>query len=303
MSKFNLSQLLNDKSKESESMAFKVELIPIEKIRPSEMNKYTVQDVSELKGSIELMGLQQNLLVRLANGGYEVISGHRRLKAMKELHAEGNELYKRVPCKVIKTVDDVQAELQLILANSTARELTDYEKVYQSERLQVLLKDLKASGFKFTGRTRQIVADMMGVSSSQVGRMDSINKKLLPELKEEFKEGNISITAAYDLSRLPADQQREKIEGKAEDVKGGGETLNVVVENAIDDFEKRLKSLTNSFGRALESVNSISDLSKRAKCSEELSALLKKMGASLPDPAEILKEEFERNQVTIYDEL
>lgn len=316
MSKFNLSQLLNDKSKDSEGMAFKIELIAIDKLRPSEMNKYIVQDVAELKGSIELMGLQQNLLVRLAEGGYEVISGHRRLKAMKKLYAEGNELYKRVPCKVIKTVDDVQAELQLILANSTARELTDYEKVYQSERLQVLLKDLKASGFKFTGRTRQIVADMMGVSSSQVGRMDSINKKLVPELKEEFKEGNINITAAYDLSRLPTDQQREVFEEKAEgkpltsnDVNekraemGSEQAVSVEADHEVIVFEKRLKSLVNGFGKTLEALNGIADLSRRAKCSKEVIELIVKMGTSLPQPEEILAEDFEKKQVTIYDEL
>lgn len=316
MSKFNLSQLLNDKSKESEGMAFKIELIAIDKLRPSEMNKYNVQDVTELKGSIELMGLQQNLLVRAAGDGYEVISGHRRLKAMKELHAEGNEQYKRVPCKVIKTVNDVQAELQLLLANSTTRELTDYEKVYQSERLQVLLKELKSSGYKFTGRTRQIVADMMGVSSSQVGRMDSINKKLVPELKEEFKEGNINITAAYEFSRLPTEQQKEILEEKAEgeslkpnDAKEKREemeseqSVSVAADHEVVVFEKRLKSLVNGFGKTLEALNGISDLSKRAKCSKEVIELIVKMETSLPQPEEILAEEFEKNQVTIYDEL
>lgn len=210
--KFNLNQLMSDQSKDAgggERMIFKVEFIPIEKLHASKMNKYIVQDIEELKASIELMGLQQNLLVRDQNGGYEVISGHRRLKAMQELYAAGNEQFKEIPCKVTRTTDDVQAELQLLLANSTTRELTDYEKTYQASRLQELLEDLKRGGYKFTGRKREVVAQLMGVSSSQIARMDSINKKLSPELKEEFSEGHINITTAYELSKLPDDAQRE----------------------------------------------------------------------------------------------
>lgn len=315
MSKFNLNQLLNMQSKEPENMVFKVELIAIEKLHPSEMNEYIVQDVTDLKGSIELMGLQQNLLVRAAGSGYEVISGHRRLKAMQALHAEGNEQFKKIPCKIIRTTDDIQAELQLLLANSTTRELTGYERTYQAERLQILLKDLKSSGYKFTGRTRQIVADMMGVSSSQVARMDSINKKLTPELKEEFKEGNINITTAYELSRLPEEQQREVLQEKEEGqpltpvvIKEKREEVEevksevVAVESGQEEliFRKRLKSLFNSFGNVLESLNSVPDLKERARCSKEIIELIVQMETSVPQPDEILQEEFEKNQVTIY---
>ncbi|MFJ8100260.1 ParB/RepB/Spo0J family partition protein [Lysinibacillus sp. NPDC096212] len=213
--KFNLSQLMNEKSKEAvenEGLAFKIEHISIEKLRPSEMNKYTVEDVEELKVSIELMGLQQNLLVREAENDYEVISGHRRLKAMKELFVEGNEQFKKIPCKIMKSVDDIQAELQLILANSTAREMTDYEKTYQAARLQELLNDLKESGYQISGRKREIVAQLMKVSPTQVARMESINKKLTPELKEEFSKENINITTAYEYSRLPEKQQQEAVQ-------------------------------------------------------------------------------------------
>lgn len=264
------------------------------------------------------MGLQQNLLVRSAGSGYEVISGHRRLKAMQGLHAEGNEQFNKIPCKIIRTTDDIQAELQLLLANSTTRELTGYERTYQAERLQVLLKDLKSSGYKFTGRTRQIVADMMGVSSSQVARMDSINKKLTPELKEEFKEGNINITTAYDLSRLPEEKQHEVLQEKEE-----GQPLStaiakekreevtelkkevVAVESGQEEliFKRRLKALFNSFGNVLEALNSVPDLRDRARCSKEIIELIVRMETSMPQPEEILQEEFEKNQVTIYDEL
>ena len=241
MSKFNLSQLMSDTSKK-ESIAFKIDHIQIDSYIPSEMNKYSVDDVTELKASIELMGLQQNLLVRIQQDGtYEVISGHRRLKAMQELHAAGNEQFEKVPCKVIKTTDDIQVELQLLLANSTARELTDYEKTYQAARLQELLQDLKKSGYQFTGRKREIVAQLMGVSSSQVSRMDSINNKLSPELKEEFSEGNINITTAYELSRLPEEKQQEV----AAEHKGGQVITPTAAKEKRIESEQKEKPMTH----------------------------------------------------------
>lgn len=210
MSKFQLSQLMSKES-QKQSVAFKVDHIPIEKLFKSEMNKYVVKDVTELKASIELHGLQQNLVVREVEGGYEIISGHRRFKAMQELYEEGNEEFKRIPCKIQKSVDDIQAELQLIMANSTARELTDYEKTYQAARLKELLTELKKSGIPISGRKRDIIAELMNVSPTQIARMDSINNKLIPELKEEFSKEKINFTTAYETSRLPEQQQQEAV--------------------------------------------------------------------------------------------
>lgn len=254
--KFNLSQLMNDKSKEAvenEGLVFKIEHIPIEKLCPSEMNKYTVEDISELKASIELMGLQQNLLVRERQSGFEVISGHRRLKAMKELHAEGNEQFNKVPCKIMKSVDDIQAELQLILANSTARELSDYEKTYQAARLQELLTDLKKSGYQISGRKREIVAQLMKVSPAQVARMESINKNLTTELKEEFSKEKINITTAYEMSRLPEEKQQEVIQEYKE---GKAITPTVAKEKRIE-LEQKEKPMTHELDSYPEQFEAI----------------------------------------------
>lgn len=215
MKKFNINQIMNDKSKAENNteIAFKIENIQIDKIKPSEMNKYTVDDIEDLKSSIELIGLQQNLVVRPnQDETYELISGHRRYKAIKELYDAGDESFKKIPCKVIKSTDDIQAELQLILANSTARVLTDYEKTYQTGRLKAILEELKKSGYKIEGRKRDIVAGLLKVSASQVGIMESINKNLTPELKDKFKDKEINITKAYELSRKTEEEQKEVLE-------------------------------------------------------------------------------------------
>lgn len=198
------------KEASGDAHAFKVELVPLEQIEPSARNGYSVDDVTELKASIELLGLQQNLLLRkVAGGKYEIISGHRRYKALKSLHLEGKEGYSHAPCKIIKSIDDLQAELELILANSTTRRLTDYEISYQAERLRELLVELKKSGVKFMGKKREIVAELLKVSPSQVARYEGINKNLSPGLKDEFKKGTISVTTAYEASRLDDSQQAD----------------------------------------------------------------------------------------------
>lgn len=109
------------------------------------------------------------------------------------------------------------SELKLLYANAAARELTDYEKTYQAGRIKEILQALKKDGYKFQGRMREIVADMLDVSPAQMGRMESINKNLSPEFKEEFKAGNIGITTAYELSGQSEAEQAATLEAyKAE---------------------------------------------------------------------------------------
>ncbi len=257
MSKFNLSQLMNVESKK-QSVAFKIEHIPLDSIQPSPKNNYSVDDVAELKASIELMGLQQNLVVRIKDDGmYELISGHRRLKAMQELFSEGNKDFAKAPCKIVKSTDDIQAELQLILANSTTRILTDAEKTQQAARLHELLQELQNSGYQLTGRKREIVAQLMGVSSAQVQRMDSINKKLTPELKEEFSEGNINITTAYELSRLPEEKQQEVLTEQREEGKPLTPSVAKEKRQEVIESEQKEKPMTHELDSYIEQFEDI----------------------------------------------
>ncbi len=230
MAGFNINHILSSKSKSETSSRrnnFMIESIELRKIYPSKKNGYNTDDIKDLKASIELIGLQQNLVVKeIDYNTYELISGHRRFKALCELSKENKNEYLKAPCVVRRTVicgdeetqnienktDEVLSELELIFANSTTRILGDYEKVYQVKRLNELLTNLKNSGYKFTGRTREIVADFLNVSPAQVGKMESINNNLSNELKEEFKQGNINITTAYEVSRLEEIKQTKVLD-------------------------------------------------------------------------------------------
>ena len=56
---------------------------------------------------------------------------------------------------------------------------------------------------------RDLVAAMINESSTNVARMDAINNNATPEIKEQLKEGNLGITAAYEAAKLDEDEQKE----------------------------------------------------------------------------------------------
>lgn len=231
---FTLKDLMNEQSigtKGRKGAGLDLRHIPIEKIRLSAANKYSIQKVEELAANIETFGLMHNLLVRPAgpDGMHELVSGHRRYCACCLLHEGDPAQFATIPCMVSEAGSDTVAELMLIFANATTRELTDYEKTYQSGRLKELLTQAKAEGYKFKGRMRDQIADMLKVSPAQVGRMESINEHLAEDLKGAFQQGDIGITTAYDASTLPPEQQAKAVREYREK---GPEAVKAAVQEA-----------------------------------------------------------------------
>ena len=179
--------------------------IPIERIKPNPANFYSMSEIESLAASIEEHGLLHNLVVRVPDkdGNYEIVSGERRYRACMMLRDSDENQYKTIPCKI----DADGTELKLIYSNATARVLSDYELTKQAARTKSLMIQMRSEGHKFKGRMRDIVAEMLSVSSAQIGRMERISNNLLPEFMAEFKAGRIGITAAYDLSNLDVQEQ------------------------------------------------------------------------------------------------
>ena len=76
------------------------------------------------------------------------------------------------------------------------------------------------------GRIREIVAQMLNTSTTQIGRMEAIENNLSTEFKQELEKGNIGISTAHELSRLDGEgqakayqQYEEKGEMHIKDVK------------------------------------------------------------------------------------
>lgn len=232
---FDFNSLLNTKSKgaavqvqgpaqEAEN-AFSVVMLDVEDLMPSKDNFYSTENIDELAAAIELSGcIEQNLVVKPeAHGKYEVIAGHRRRLAALKLVEEGKEEYRKVPCRIKKESDEIRDRLSLIFTNATARQLTDWEKVKQAEELKEVLtqykkalqeenKDKPKEERERIGRIREIVAQMLNTSTTQIGRMEAISNNLSQDFKEELEKGNINISTAHELSRLDEEGQQKAYE-------------------------------------------------------------------------------------------
>jgi len=191
--------------------ALEIIQLHINDLIPSNSNFYSMDDIEELKLSIEMYGVLQNLTVKpLDDGKYEIIAGHRRHKACAELFAEGKTEFEYLPCGIQSERDEIKERILLIITNSTTRELSDYEKMKQAEELQKYFEILKKRD-NLPGRVRDLVAEALNTSSTQIARMNAITKNLIPELTDEFKNGGFGLSAAYELSGLPEEKQKEAL--------------------------------------------------------------------------------------------
>ncbi|MFQ9179778.1 MAG: ParB/RepB/Spo0J family partition protein [Eggerthella lenta] len=106
---------------------YPVERIPIEEIADHPANAaYSMDEagIAQLAKSIEEEGLTDLPLVRkLDDGGWQMVSGHRR-KAAYALLAKEDEKYAQIPCRVIRGITDEQSVMLLHAANYFVRSLT-----------------------------------------------------------------------------------------------------------------------------------------------------------------------------------
>lgn len=254
--KFSISQgMLNSvsqnvkKANEIEAKNnFNVQYIDIKDIERSKKNFYEIVNVDELAEDIKMNGLNHNLVVRkLDNGKYELISGERRYTALTQLVEQGNEIFALVPCKVIEA-NDIDSEIILIQANAQTRELTEIEKLEQVKRLTELYKTKKKNGEKVPGKIREIIANDLKLSPTQVGRYERINKNLIPELKEILENGNLTIANASEFSSLSENNQKvilEIINNKVEISKEEATELKVKLKKLEQEKADELKRLEN----------------------------------------------------------
>lgn len=223
--KFNLTELLNQRSKEvaepmqqgqqSEAVTPQEGVsgtADIYDLIPSKGNFYSVEDVQDLKQSIELLGVLQPLLVtdEEEDGKRRIIAGHRRRLAVMQLVNEGKERFRRVPILIKPKKNAILDRLALIMANRF-REKTDWERMTEALETEKLVLELKES-MNIPGRTRDLLAEIIETSPAQVGRYKAIYNNIIPELMAEFKANRIVVSVIYEVSGLPEDYQKQAAE-------------------------------------------------------------------------------------------
>ena len=183
--------------------------IPLVDIDPNDKNFFDVSDVQDLMESIEVHGVLQPLVVVEHGQGYRLLAGHRRLKALQQLH-EADRMDKRwttAPCVVLPPMSDAMEQMILIQTNTTARQLSYVEKMESAVRLKKILVKLKDEGVKLPGKLRDIQAEQLEISRTELARMEVIRKNLIPPLMDMLKANKINAAAAYELARLDAGEQ------------------------------------------------------------------------------------------------
>lgn len=170
----------------------------------NDANFYAVDEdkLEELKNSIALSGIMDPpTATRTEDGKYRLISGHRRTAAVRALVKEGREDLRKVPVFVRSPRSAAMEELELIMANSTARVLTSAEISKAAQRVERLLYDLKEQGVEFPGRMRDHVAEACNVSKTKLANLHMIEENLTSDFKAQWAAGKLPDATALELAR------------------------------------------------------------------------------------------------------
>lgn len=181
----------------------------LNQLEPDEFNEeiYSIAGVEALADDIKLNGLLQFPLVRYMPGGkYMIISGHRRVAAIRLLAEEDPEQWKMIPVILDPDKDDTSAHIKLISANAVNRELSQGEIMKQTLKMYSLLTEQKKKE-NLPGRVRDMVAKKLNMSAGAVGEYMTIEQNLIFYLKQDFLKGELSKAVAVELSKLTTADQ------------------------------------------------------------------------------------------------
>lgn len=196
------------------------EIVPLQisELKPYEQQPFKVlldESMDELVESIKESGVLSPVVVRPhKDGGYEILSGHRRVKACEIAGID------EVPV-VIKNLDDDTATILLVDSNLQREHILPSEKAFA---YQMKLEAMKRKagrptrencdqiGHNFDGKKSiEIVAENSNDSRNQIQRYIRLTNLIDPIL-EKVDTNSIAMNAAVELSYLSAKQQVEVLQ-------------------------------------------------------------------------------------------
>ncbi|NHM15284.1 chromosome partitioning protein ParB [Eggerthellaceae bacterium zg-887] len=218
---FSISGLLDSSSKTRSR--FPVAEIDVSEIADHPSNAaYSMEKsgIAALAESIKRDGLTDLPLVRkLPDGSWQMLSGHRR-KAAYALLAEGDEGFRRMPCRIVEGIDDAKALVLLHTANYFVRELSVTERAAATRALGIEVERKRREDPALTGvRTEDIKADIIAeqtgrrVSGKTIKREEALARTIEEDLADEWKpaadSGEISAAAVNALAKVGREEQAE----------------------------------------------------------------------------------------------
>ena len=182
----------------------KVEAIPLADLTPFRNHPFKVkedEEMAQLMRSIADAGVLSPALARpLPDGGYELISGHRRLAACKALGMDTMPV-------IIRDLTDEEAVITMVDSNLQREHILPSEKAFAYK--------MKMEALSHQGKTSRQVGERWSVSQISEAGTDSERQihryirltHLIPDILKLVDEGKIALTPAVELSYLQPSEQ------------------------------------------------------------------------------------------------
>ena len=216
---FNVSlkgadDIFSTEESRQEQQREQVQQIPIAELHPFTNHPFKVLDDESMQRtveSVEQYGVLSPLIARpRPEGGYEIISGHRRQHAAQLAGLD------TLPV-IVRQMDDTAAVLLMVDSNLQRENILPSERAFA---YKMKLEALKKQGARSDLTSRQIVgkletADLVGKGSGESGRQVQRFIRLtnlIPELLNMVDEKKLAFNPAVELSYLDEAQQRDFLE-------------------------------------------------------------------------------------------
>lgn len=211
MAAFNVLNMVNPKARQQLATTKdyqEIYLSPKEVKEAPENTRKTYEGIEALADSFLLVGQEQPTVLARVNGEFFIVDGHRRNRANLLNLERGYTKFEKVRY-FFRDMSETMYELALLSGNGYTQGLTDYEKTELAARLKKVLEKMRENGeISQEGRIRDIVGNILGEKPTNMARIEKINNNATPEIKEQFKEGKIGISKAYEAAKLPEEEQK-----------------------------------------------------------------------------------------------
>ena len=199
-------------STEESRQTEQIQQIPIADLHPFKNHPFKVLDDEAMQRTVESVaqfGVLAPLVVRpREEGGYEIISGHRRQ------HAAELAGLKTLPV-IVRNMDDDQAIIQMVDSNLQRESILPSERAFAYKMKLDAMNHQGIRGDSTCGqighKSRDIIAAEAGDSARNVQRFIRLTN-LIPELLELVDQKKISFNPAVELSYLTVSEQRDFFE-------------------------------------------------------------------------------------------
>ena len=188
--------------------------IPLDELHPFRNHPFKVRDDADMEKTVESIqefGVLQPAIVRPdSDGGYEILSGHRRHHACQIAGIEA------LPC-IVRDLDDDAATILMVDSNLQREEILPSERAWafkmklDAMKRQGERRDLTCGqiGHKLDGKkSRDILAEEVGDSARNVQRYIRLTN-LDPELLQLVDDKLMGFNPAYEISFLNSEQQKD----------------------------------------------------------------------------------------------